>query len=105
MKEDYTNPACLKTLMKIDTHGIYRWKIGKQVPGSVFLERLGLTPEEMTAHAAASDADAAEFAAEYQRRQSERTPEEVADQRAEACAAHGPGMELVNVFTGEHYIT
>jgi hypothetical protein len=105
MKEDFDNPAYLKTQMRVDEQGIRRWKIGKQVPSKVFLERLGLTPEEIAAHAAACEADMDEFAAKYQRRQSERTPEEIAEEKAEALAAHGPGVEMVNVFTGEHYIT
>lgn len=105
MKEDYTNPAFLKTQMRVDAHGIYRWKIGNQVPPSVFLNRLGLTPGEMKAHAAAGEVDMEEFAAEYRRRQSERSPAEIAEEKAEARTAHGPGVELVNVFTGEHYIT
>jgi aminoglycoside phosphotransferase len=71
----------------------------------VFLNRLGLTPEEMAAHAAAGEVDMEEFAAEYQRRQGERTHEEIEKEKAEARAVHGPGVELVNVFTGEHYIT
>jgi hypothetical protein len=43
--------------------------------------------------------------AEYQRRQALCTPEQIAEQRAEARAAHGPGVELVNIFTGCHYRT
>ena len=43
--------------------------------------------------------------AEYRQAQLQRTPEQVAEQRAEARAAHGPGVKLVNVFTGESYTT
>ena len=42
---------------------------------------------------------------EYAEAQRNRTPEQVAEERAEARAAHGPGVKLVNVFTGESYIT
>jgi len=105
MKEDYTNPAFLKTQMRVDAHGIYRWKIGNQVPPNVFLDRLGLTSEEIEAHAAAGEADMEEFAVEYRRRQNERSHAEIAEEKAEARTAHGPGVEMVNVFTGEHYIT
>ena len=43
--------------------------------------------------------------AEYRQAQSRRTPEQIAEERAEARAAHGPGVKLVNVFTGESYTT
>jgi hypothetical protein len=43
--------------------------------------------------------------AEYQRRQALRTTEQIAGQRAEARAAHGPGVELVNIFSGERLRT
>ena len=42
---------------------------------------------------------------EYAEAQRNRTPEQIAEERAEARAAHGPGVKLVNVFTGESYIT
>ena len=41
----------------------------------------------------------------YKEAQAARTPEQIAEQQAEARAAHGPGVELVNVITGEKYIT
>jgi hypothetical protein len=34
-----------------------------------------------------------------------RTPEEIEEERAEAREAHGSGVELVNIFTGERYTT
>jgi hypothetical protein len=43
--------------------------------------------------------------AEYKQAQLRRTPEQIAEERAEARAAHGPGVKLVNVFTGESYTT
>ena len=33
------------------------------------------------------------------------TQEQIAEERFEARAAHGPGVELVNVITGEKYTT
>jgi hypothetical protein len=35
----------------------------------------------------------------------QRTPEQIAEEQAAARAAHGPGVELVNIFTGERFIT
>ena len=43
--------------------------------------------------------------AEYAEAQQNRTPEQIAEQRAEARAAMGPGVEKVNIFTGEKYTT
>ena len=44
-------------------------------------------------------------AVEYRVAQQNRTPEQIAEQRAEARAAMGPGVEMVNIFTGEKYTT
>ena len=43
--------------------------------------------------------------AEYAEAQQNRTPEQIAEQRAEARAAMGPGVEMVNILTGETYTT
>jgi hypothetical protein len=43
--------------------------------------------------------------AEYIQAQRNRTAEDIAEERAEARAAHGPGVELVNILTGERYTT
>tara|TARA_A200000159_G_scaffold17251_1_gene14137 strand:- start:11488 stop:11817 length:330 start_codon:yes stop_codon:yes gene_type:complete len=43
--------------------------------------------------------------AEYAEAQRSRTAEEIAEQRAEARAAMGAGVEMVNIFTGETYTT
>ncbi len=42
---------------------------------------------------------------EYAVAQAQRTPEQVAEERAEARAAMGPGVDMVNMFTGERYTT
>ena len=43
--------------------------------------------------------------AEYAVAQQNRTPEQIAEQRAEARAAMGPGVEMVTILTGETYTT
>ena len=43
--------------------------------------------------------------AEYRVAQANRTAEQIAEERFEARAAMGPGVEMVNIFTGERYIT
>jgi hypothetical protein len=105
VREDYDDPVWLATQMHVDKHGIHRWRDSGQIPSKEILKHLSLSAEDMLRHNAARDADLDAFAAEYQRRQAQRTPEEIAVQRAEARAAHGPRVELVNIFTGEHYIT
>ena len=43
--------------------------------------------------------------AEYRTAQAQRTPEQIAEERWEARAAMGPGVEMVNIITGERFIT
>lgn len=45
------------------------------------------------------------FMAEYTKAQSNRTQEQIAEERFEARAAMGAGVKMVNVFTGERYTT
>ena len=42
---------------------------------------------------------------EYIAAQRNRTAEQIAEERAEARAAHGEGVTLVNILTGERYTT
>ena len=43
--------------------------------------------------------------AEYIEAQRNRTQEQIAEERWEARAAMGPGVEMVNIITGERYTT
>ena len=43
--------------------------------------------------------------AEYSLAQKNRTAEQIAEERFEARAAMGPGVKMVNIFTGEQYTT
>ena len=43
--------------------------------------------------------------AEYSIAQKNRTAEQIREERAEARAAMGAGVEMVNIFTGERYTT
>ena len=47
----------------------------------------------------------ADFFAEYAKNQANRTQEEINEQRAEARAAMGSGVEMINIITGEKYTT
>ena len=42
---------------------------------------------------------------EYRENQKKRTPEQIAEQRFEARAAMGPGVDMVNIITGEKWNT
>ena len=93
----------LRSCQLIDvSHGNHRWIDSKQTPSDGILIHLGLTPGEMDRHVVARDVNLDAFTAHYLRRQAERSPEQIAEARAEARAAHGTGVEL---FTGERYIT
>ena len=43
--------------------------------------------------------------AEYRQAQLNRTAEQIAEERFESRAAMGPGVDMVNIFTGERYTT
>ena len=43
--------------------------------------------------------------AEYRVAQSQRSLEQIREERLEALAAHGPGETIVNIFTGERFTT
>ena len=47
----------------------------------------------------------ANFIAEYIKNQENRTQEEINEQRFEARAAMGSGVEMINIVTGEKYTT
>ena len=47
----------------------------------------------------------ADFFAEYTKNQANRTQEEINEQRFEARAAMGSGVEMINIITGEKYTT
>jgi hypothetical protein len=82
MRDRYENSTSLKTQMRVDSHGIHRWRDSDQVPCERILCRIGLTPEGLDRHASARDADLDAFAAEHLRRRGLRTPEEIAEERA-----------------------
>ena len=70
------------------------------------LERVACaTSEHVAATAIASDADTVVAFARYRKAQAERSPAEVAEAQAEARAAHGPGVTLVDVISGERWTT
>ena len=70
------------------------------------LEAAGLVDSTTVAVTAeARDRHTQQFLAEYRTAMANRTAEQIAEERAEARAAMGPGVEMVNVVTGERYTT
>jgi len=70
------------------------------------LEDAGLVDETtVTRTAVAREAHTTAFLKEYRVAQSQRSAEQIAEERWEARAAFGPGETIVNMITGEKYTT
>lgn len=83
--------------------GVIRWASNDRVPPADVVEFFAYLDEaiDVDACAAARDADTAAFLAEYRAIYTGPSDEE----RAEARAAMGPGVEMVNVVTGHRWTT
>ena len=91
----------------IDNDGVIRWLSNGSVPPEdcvALAVHIGL-PVSVEACDEVREADLTAWLAEYRVAQANRSPEQVAEEHAMARAAHGPGVRLVNVVTGESYIT
>ncbi len=87
-----------------DDGKVWRWvESDNCVPEEAAME-FGI-PIDRAAQAAASEKASSESIAKYRAAMAARTPDEVAADRAEARAAMGPGVAMVNVFTDETYTT
>ena len=70
------------------------------------LKDAGLVDETTVVRTAvARDIHTTAFLAEYRIAQLNRTAEQIREERFEARAAMGPGVEMVNIVTGEKYTT
>jgi len=70
------------------------------------LKDAGLVDETtVTRTAVARDTHTTAFLKEYTIAQKNRSAEQIREERWEARAAMGPGVEMVNVVTGERYTT
>lgn len=87
--------------------GVIRWRSNNSVPPAdcVALALHIGQPVDVAACDRARDTETRAFILAYRKRQAERTPEQVAEQRAEARVAMGPGCDMVNLFTGETFKT
>jgi len=89
------------------TDGIVRWDSNNQVPPADMVEAIATfeSSVDVAASKAAREEDNARFIAEYIKNQSNRSEEQKREERFEARAAMGPGVEMVNIITGERYTT
>jgi len=70
------------------------------------LKDAGLVDETtVTRTAVAREIHTKQFLEEYRAAQLNRTAEQIREERLEARAAMGPGVEMVNIITGERYTT
>jgi len=85
--------------------GLVRWKMGNPVPKDIVVawNDVGLLGDFDTARAVtAYDTELDLFFAAYRANQ---PSEPSAEQRFEARAAHGPGVEIVDVISGRRFTT
>lgn len=97
----------LRSRATIDAEGVIRWDSNQQVPPEDCLDlaqHIGL-PINRAACDATAKADRQAFFAAYRQARRNRTPEQIAEEAFEARAAHGPGVKLVNIITGEEIET
>lgn len=89
--------------------GVVRWNSNNQVPFEDMLTdfaEAGFIPfVTVGTSLEARDVDNKAFFAEYRKAQANRSEEQIREQRFEARAAMGPGVDMVNIFTGETYTT
>lgn len=93
-----------ETNARVDAYGVVRWISSGNVPPQDILDlwaHLGFD-FDMVASQVAHRADLDRFLAEYRKADALGPTDE---ERYEARAAHGPGVELVNVFTGRRWVT
>lgn len=86
------------------TNGVIRWNSNGRVPPAdcvALAVQIGL-PVNVAACTKARDIDTAAFVKAY-RKARKNGPS--AEERAEARAAHGPGVKLVDVITAKEFIT
>lgn len=104
---EYCLEAQEEGAFSIDAAGVLRWNSNDQVPPQDCLEAFVELGEDICLDSCRKqrEIDNAAFIREYMKAQSERTEDQIREQRAEARAAFGPGEQVVNVLTGERYTT
>lgn len=91
------------------TNGAVRWNSNGQCLPRDCVEDLvaaGLvTRNQQIITDAARETELKEFLAAYRESQRNRSAEQIAEERAEARAAMGEGVRMVNIITGETFYT
>jgi hypothetical protein len=100
---DYRNKDDVLAASYIDAEGAYRWISNDNPLFDDTLEECGI--EVPATQKEVRDREAAKAIRAYIEAQANRTEEQIAEQRFEARAAMGEGVEMVNVFTGERWTT
>ncbi len=105
--DDDAQAARLRSLIENDTHldeaGCLRWNMGNAVPAATYRDAYGEDMPEMML--AAYKRCTAASIERYRKARANRTPEQRAEEAFERRAAFGPGVELVDVLTGERIRT
>ena len=88
-------------------NGVMRWNSSGHVPPEEWYELAANFHNDISYSACkkADEEDTEKFLVEYKARQANMTEEQRAERRQSARAAHGSGVVLVDVFTGETFIT
>jgi len=91
----------------LDDKCIVRWKSNNMIPFEDMLHEFTsagyIHPNVATDSELLRQEEVSAFLADYRDYQSNRPAEQIAEERMEARAAMGPGVEMVNVFTGEKW--
>lgn len=106
-REDDRLLAKFATDATVGRDGVVRWNSNNRVPPQEVLDLWAGHGKifDMTASQSVRDEETSAAIEEYRRNMQNLSPEQEAEMRAEARAAHGPGVELVNVFTGRKFTT
>ena len=89
--------------------GVVRWKSNDRVPFedmiTDFVEAGFINSESIELSKEARSTETSALLKEYAAAQAARTPEQIAEEQFEMGAAFGPGVEVVNIVTGERTIS
>lgn len=89
------------------TEGVMRWTPSETVVPMEYAEAAEFMGYalDLARHRTACDAQTSAAIAAHRETQARMTPEQREERRMEARAAHGPGVELVDVLTGDRFTT